>query len=74
VHDGIAKGHYKPGLAKALAKAPASPAAHEVQQLQQQLQALRRSWTWRLGRMLTKPLDLFARRRTSALPHHDAGT
>ena len=35
----------------------------EVQRLQRELRALRRSWTWRLGRLLTKPLDLFVRHR-----------
>src|SRR5262249_1816190 len=74
VRDGIAKGFYKPGLAAALAKAPAfwswsdpdagtgsaAPGEAEVARLQQELQALRGSWTWRLGRLLTKPFDVFA--------------
>ena len=48
--------------AAAKAAAPAVGAAsEEVARLQQQLQALRGSWTWRLGRMLTKPLGLLRR-------------
>ena len=34
----------------------------EAERLQRELSAVRRSWTWRVGRLFTKPLDLFARR------------
>jgi hypothetical protein len=54
-------------LVKAVATVPhaatqaAGAAEAEVARLQQQLRDLRSSWTWRLGRMLTKPLDLLRR-------------
>jgi hypothetical protein len=79
VRDGIREGFYKPGLEPALRKAPAfwswtdpdakvlqpqlRSAEAEIQRLQREIHALRASWTWRLGRLLTKPLDLFARGR-----------
>jgi len=57
------------------AKLPADPdaaAAQDVQRLKQQLTAMRTSWTWRLGRMLTKPFDLFVRRRAGVQQRTDA--
>lgn len=54
-----------PEKAAAPAPPPAACTEQDVQQLQQQLAALRSSWTWRLGRVLTKPFDVFARRRPS---------
>ena len=48
----------KAAAPRAAGVAAGSDAAREVEQLQQQLRELRGSWTWRLGRMLTKPLDL----------------
>jgi hypothetical protein len=68
VRDGIRKGHYKPGLAAALAKAPAfwswtdPDAGAPDGAANPELRDLRGSWTSRLGRLLTKPLEVFARR------------
>jgi hypothetical protein len=74
VREGIRLGWYKRGLEAALAKAPAfwawtdpdaaadgAAAAGEADRLRQQLRKLRASWTWRLGRLLTRPLDLLRR-------------
>ncbi len=63
--------------ATAAADAPAAPAGAdaerlrraqgEIERLRREIDALRRSWTWRVGRMLTKPLAVFSRRaRTPA--------
>jgi len=35
----------------------------EIQRLRREIHALRASWTWRVGRLLTKPLHLFTRGR-----------
>ncbi|MFO0314126.1 MAG: glycosyltransferase [Planctomycetota bacterium] len=75
VREGIRRGWYKRGLEAALAKAPAfwswtdpdaAPAAAadtglEADRLRRQLRELRASWTWRLGRLFTRPLDLLRR-------------
>lgn len=71
VRRGIARGCYKPSLAEALAQAPAPWAwadvdgpdelqrtEHEIARLEAELAALRGSWTWRLGRLLARPLEL----------------
>lgn len=43
-------------------------AEEEVRRLQRDLDALRRSWTWRVGRLITRPLLLFDRARRAAPP------
>jgi len=81
VRNGIAGGWYKPQLEAALAKAPASawrprpgPATDEgqrraeetVARLQRDIQALRNSWTWKIGRLVTAPVRLLAGRQESS--------
>lgn len=46
---------------------PADPGSRaEVDRLRRELDDLRRSWTWRFGRLLTRPFDLLRRRGSGA--------
>jgi len=49
-------------------------AGREISRLERELHALRGSWTWRLGRLFTKPLDLLARRKAAASRQKDAAS
>jgi hypothetical protein len=40
----------------------------EIERLRREIDALRSSWTWRVGRMLTRPLGVFARRARAPSP------
>jgi hypothetical protein len=36
-------------------------AAKEIARLKSEIETIRKSWTWRLGRLITKPVDMFMR-------------
>ena len=77
IQKGWYKASLEPALAKAPAfwswvdpdskpvsdrEARLQSAEREIARLQDEIDSMRRSWTWRVGRLLTKPLDLLARR------------
>lgn len=73
VREGIRQGFLKPGLEPALSRAPAAAhgderqrlerAAADIRRLQRDITMLRRSWTWRVGRLFTWPLRWFEKTR-----------